>query len=462
MGKFSILLEEYNKVELASKIRNVIILSGAIKPNQEELNSSITMLYNGIKNLGIKTYMFNPDKIQFVNSNNTYSITTSDKNIRISPNDSVIFYRRTKPESQVGMSLLKELESLGFICINSFQAIENCNNKYLTYTLLKKLSISTPETLLINKSMSADDILTNVNKMFHKKYPLIVKILDGSKGIGVSIVESERSLISVVQSLLANNDNGVIIQEFLKNDGDYRVHVVNGKVVAVMKREPNKDDSDKEFRANISLGGTAKGMNDLDNIDPELLKLAIAAHNCTGAIWSGVDIMKESTTGKYYVIEVNASPGLQGISKVVHTDIIKAIFDELKFTHLSEVTGVFDRITIEGLGEFSCILDTGNMKHSMSLNAKIISIDDKENTVKYKIANGNIITDKIEKYTRVKSNASSTEDSDRRVIVKHNVVFRNKVYKDILIDLNDRSHKKYQVLVNYDFIKLAKIIIKPE
>ena len=454
MSLFSKVLEEYNeKVKLVTKISKVIILCGSIKDDQlTKSNSSVTMLYKSISKLGIKTYMFNPEKLQFVKSNNKYSLTTStSSSISISPTNTVIFYRRASPESEKGLNFLQEFESLGFICINTYNAMMNCNNKWLTYTILEKQNIATPKTALINNQMSSDDIKKIAKEQFGNKYPLIVKILDGSKGKGVSIVESERSLTSVIQALLVTNTSGVILQEFIPNDGDYRIHVVNNEIVAYMKREAT---SSKEFRANISLGGTGKVVE----ISDEIKQLAINTHSASGCVWSGVDIMIAKDTKKPYVVEINTSPGLVGITEAVKSDIVKSIFNNLQFTHQAETVGIYDTINIVGIGEFSCVLDTGNAKKSMSLDAKVTDIDEEKGKVTYKIDN-KTFTDDLVKVVKVKDNSSSDKNADRRPIIKKTVIFRNKEYPEILIDLNDRSHKKYKVLVNLDFIKLAKLKI---
>lgn len=447
-------MDETNaKVQLASKISTAIILCGSIKENQEERNTSVTMLYKSIKDLGIETYMLNPNDLALEEKNGEVSLLTKKgEKIKLNPSTSYIFYRRSAPESELGLSILQKLELLGFICVNPYKSIELCNDKYLSYTKLIEDKIATPKTALITANQTADDIKDIIEKDFKSKFPLIIKVLDGSKGKGVVITDSLNSAISTIQALLLSNPKGILIQEFIKNTGDYRVHVVNGKVVASMKRESG---SKEEFRANISLGG--KGH--VEELDQEIIDLAIKANKSVNGIWTGVDIIIAEDSKKPYVIEINASPGLIGITEATKTNIVKMIIDQLEFTEQSIVTSVFERISIEGIGEFECLLDTGNMKSSMSLDAKDIEVDEENHTVKYTVGTKEY-KDPLVKMIKVKDNNFS-DKSFRRPVIQRNVIFKNKIYKDILIDLNNRSHKNYKVLVNLDFMKLAKIKIDP-
>lgn len=184
-------------------------------------------------------------------------------------------------------------------------AFINAHNKLLTHLLLQKHEVPMPKTYFSPTIPAAKELLQNVN------YPIIMKFPQGTQGKGVMFADSFASASSMLDAL-ETLKQPFLIQEYVETDGrDIRAVVVGDKVVAAMQRQAVKG----EARANIHAGGKGKAIT-LDNYTK---KIAIQAAKAIGAEICGVDIL-ESAKGPV-VIEVNISPGLQGITKITNIDV---------------------------------------------------------------------------------------------------------------------------------------------
>ena len=145
-----------------------------------------------------------------------------------------------------------------------------------------------------------------------------METLEGSKGVGVLFVESERQIESLVQLLShQNEDIDLLIQEYIKTDGDVRVIVLGGKIIASMKREVIKGD----FRSNVSQGAKAE---EYSLTELEIEQSLLAAKAIDGS-WTAVDFIpsKKPETIPPYILEVNHSPGTTGIEKATSKNVVK-------------------------------------------------------------------------------------------------------------------------------------------
>ena len=147
--------------------------------------------------------------------------------------------------------------------------------------------------------------------------PLVIKFLEGTQGIGVVLVETSKAARSVIEAFLGLKVN-ILVQEFIKEaaGGDIRCFVVGGKVVAAMKRQSR---STEEFRSNLHRGGHASSVE----ITEEERTMAIRAAHIIGLNVAGIDMLR-SNRGPL-IIEVNASPGLEGIEKATGKDVALSI-----------------------------------------------------------------------------------------------------------------------------------------
>ncbi|AJH14307.1 30S ribosomal protein S6--L-glutamate ligase [Myroides odoratimimus] len=220
-----------------------------------------------------------------------------------------------------GCALTRHFESLKVYSLNSAAAIAQSRDKLFSLQLLLNNGVDIPTTGFANSPLDTNDLIKMVGGS-----PLIVKLLEGTQGKGVVLAETKKAAESVINAFKSLNAN-ILVQEFIKeaNGKDIRCFVVDGKVVAAIQREALPG----EFRANIHLGGTASVIK----VTPEEKKIAIKAAKAMNLKVAGVDIIR-SAKGPL-LLEVNSSPGLEGIEGATNKDIasemIKAIEKQVKW-----------------------------------------------------------------------------------------------------------------------------------
>lgn len=215
---------------------------------------------------------------------------------RIKP--SVTFY---------GCALLRQFEALNVFCLNGSEAIRRSRDKLLSLQMLLAQGVPIPTTGFAKSPLETNDLISMVGGA-----PLIVKLLEGTQGRGVVLAETKKAAESVVNAFKSLNAN-ILVQQYIKEaqGKDLRCFVVGGKVIAVMQREAAPDD----FRANLHRGGKAS----IVKISAEERKLAIKAAKVFNLHVAGVDIIR-SNKGPL-LLEVNSSPGLEGIETATNKDI---------------------------------------------------------------------------------------------------------------------------------------------
>jgi ribosomal protein S6--L-glutamate ligase len=215
---------------------------------------------------------------------------------------------RIKPNlTFYSLALIRQFEALGIFCANSWESISRSRDKLFSSQLFSQNGIEIPITGFAKSPLDTNDLINMVNGA-----PLIIKLLEGTQGKGVVLAENSKAAESVINAFKSLNAN-ILVQEFIKEaEGrDIRCFVIDGKVVASIQREAAKG----EFRANLHQGGTASVIK----ITAEEKKLAVKAAKVLGLQIAGVDIIR-SNKGPL-VLEVNSSPGLEGIEKATGKDI---------------------------------------------------------------------------------------------------------------------------------------------
>ena len=221
-----------------------------------------------------------------------------------------------------GCALLRQFDSIGTYCLNSSSSISQSRDKLFSSQLFSKNGINIPITGFAKSPLETKDLIDMVGGS-----PLIVKLLESAQGKGVVSAETNKAAESVINAFKSLQAN-ILVQEFIKEAGgkDIRCFVVNGKVVASIMREAKKG----EFRSNIHQGGMARKVK----ISAEERKLACKAAKIFKLDVAGVDIIR-SNKGPL-LLEVNSSPGLEGIESITGKDIahsiILAIEKKLKFS----------------------------------------------------------------------------------------------------------------------------------
>jgi len=210
-----------------------------------------------------------------------------------------------------GAAVVRQLEMMNVFCVNNSVSITRARDKLRSLQLLSKKGIGLPITGFAHSVDEIKDLIQMVGGP-----PLIVKFLEGTQGVGVVLVETNKAARSIIEAFLGLKVN-ILVQEYIKEaaGADIRCFVVGGKVVASMKRQAKSE----EFRSNLHRGGCASAVD----ITEEERKMAIRATHIIGLNVAGVDIVR-STRGPL-VIEVNASPGLEGIEKATGKDVASSI-----------------------------------------------------------------------------------------------------------------------------------------
>lgn len=210
-----------------------------------------------------------------------------------------------------GLAILRQFEMRGCWPLNESVAIGRSRDKLRSMQILAKHGLGLPLTAYANDPKQAEQIIKAVNGP-----PVVIKLLEGTQGIGVVLAETMSSAKSVIEAFRGANVN-ILVQEFIEEAGgtDIRALVVGGKVVAAMKRTGAADD----FRSNLHRGGSAE----IVKITPTERKTAVGAARRMGLNFCGVDILR-SNHGPV-IMEVNSSPGLEGIEKATGKDIAGTI-----------------------------------------------------------------------------------------------------------------------------------------
>ncbi|HUT41591.1 MAG TPA: 30S ribosomal protein S6--L-glutamate ligase [Gammaproteobacteria bacterium] len=210
-----------------------------------------------------------------------------------------------------GAAVLRQFEMMGVYPLNESVAITRSRDKLRSLQLLARKGIGLPVTGFAHSPDDIQDLIHMVGGA-----PLVIKLLEGTQGIGVVLAETSQAAESVIEAFMGLKAN-ILTQEFIKEAGgaDIRCFVIGDKVVAAMKRQGKEG----EFRSNLHRGGTAN----LIRITPEERSTAARAANIMGLNVAGVDLLR-SNHGPV-VMEVNSSPGLEGIEAATEKDIADMI-----------------------------------------------------------------------------------------------------------------------------------------
>lgn len=212
-----------------------------------------------------------------------------------------------------GSAVIRQFEMMNvFTALNS-NALLRSRDKLRSMQLLSRESIDFPKTFYtnMNSSLEAEEILDFVGGV-----PIVVKVLEGTQGVGVMLLESKMAAVSVIQAMHSLHAK-IMVQEFIEEAGgkDLRVFVVNNKIVGAMVREGKEGD----FRSNLHRGGTATQAK----LSKEERFVALQACKAMGLHVAGVDMIR-SNRGPL-ILEVNSSPGLEGIEAATGVNIAEAI-----------------------------------------------------------------------------------------------------------------------------------------
>jgi ribosomal protein S6--L-glutamate ligase len=229
-----------------------------------------------------------------------------------------------------GLAVLRQFEMQGIYPLNESVAIGRSRDKLRALQILAREGIGLPVTAFAHGPRKAEDVIKEVGGV-----PVVIKLLEGTQGMGVILAETEGSAKSIIEAFSAANVN-IMVQEFVREASgtDIRAFVIGGEVVAAIKRIGRAD----EFRANIHRGATAVQIE----LSAEERQIAQRAAGAVGLNVSGVDMVR-SARGPL-VMEANSSPGLEGIENATGIDVAGRIIDFL------EQNASYGQTATKGLG----------------------------------------------------------------------------------------------------------------
>jgi len=212
-----------------------------------------------------------------------------------------------------GTAVVRQFEIMGIFTANTSMAISRSRDKLRSLQIMARRGIGLPVTGFAHSTKDIDGLVDIVGGA-----PLVIKLLEGTQGIGVVLAETQQAAKSVIEAFRGLDAN-ILVQEFIKEAGgmDIRCLVLGDKVIAAMKRQ----GAAGEFRSNLHRGGSAARVR----LTPEERSTAIRAAKAMGLRLAGVDLLR-SNHGPV-VMEVNSSPGLEGIEKATEVDVAGKIID---------------------------------------------------------------------------------------------------------------------------------------
>lgn len=229
------------------------------------------------------------------------------------PTPDIVLPRIGASITRYGLAVVNQLEMMGIGIVNRSQAIARARDKLRASQLLARHGIDTPRTVFLRDPDQVGLAVELVGGC-----PVITKLTQGTQGVGVMIAESVKSLEAMLETFWAMGQD-IIIQEFIKESKgkDIRAFVIGNRVVGAMRRQAKVG----EFRSNLHRGGVGRPVN----LSPEYEKAALMATRVMGLQVAGVDILEGKDGPK--VIEVNASPGFEGLEEATHKNIARQFIE---------------------------------------------------------------------------------------------------------------------------------------
>lgn len=214
-----------------------------------------------------------------------------------------------------GAAIVRQFEMMGIYTPTKSIALTRSRDKLRATQLLSRAGLGIPKTIFSRETAAVDDLIDHIG------VPMIIKLASGTQGNGVVLAETRKAAKSVIQAFYVN-DTSFLMQEYIEEAGgaDIRAFVVGSKVVASMMRQSLDDD----FRSNIHQGGKGTAVKLTD----EERKVAIKAARAMGLTVCGVDMIR-SARGPL-ILEVNSSPGFEGIESVTKRDIATAVIEYIE------------------------------------------------------------------------------------------------------------------------------------
>ena len=438
-------MEKFKSFITEAKEEGYRLLVLSNKPDNNEYFRTAERFLEECKKLSIPAYVLFVESGKIVDGK---AYNSDDKvGFKISADDTIAIVRGSVASRDAWMDMVSQLEKIGICCVNSRATIQMCADKYWTALRLVNAGVPTPKTSLLQNEKQLQATLDTIGET----YPLILKTLRGSKGIGVIFIESRRQLSSLIQLLWKQDEaTEILLQTYIKSDFDVRVLMLNGEIFAAMRRDVLKGD----FRSNFSQGAKVKEYK----LNDEEIAICINADKAVNGVWTAVDFIKNGK--ETFVLEVNSSPGTEGIEDATGRNLIKELVtyfqnrDHWRYTALE--IGRYESIHLDGIGNIVANFDTGNSARCI-IHAD--EYDVKNDTVTWTAQDKNY-KNKIVKMAKWERGALDAEVIERPLI-SLNVTFNGTIYKDVKFAIDDRSEKTTKCLINQDLMRRSNVMVNP-
>ena len=464
--------------------KNIIVFTNN---RDSDKNKTLKNIEEAIDNLKKAKCKIIPKLYTFVSDELTYStddsgiLTITDGDLTldfttISNVDTLVFSRLGVQGRDNCEHVVSLLQDRGFLVLNPVRYSELASNKYDTAVLLRKGEIPQPRFCSMTKSILYDEeqYLESMRDVYpewskdpdkNEDFKLVCKILDGHGGTGVFMTDGKK-LNAILQTIFAvDPERQLIIQRKEEGDGgDIRVHVLTlrdeQKILACMKRQQLGGD----FRSNVSLGAEAIKVE----LTEEQEQIALRAAKISRLPWCAVDIMplkkgSNKEVGDNVVLELNASPGTDGISEVIGFNFINVLLNELddpkKFYLQDKVAGFLETVDIAMVDSSASLLaklDTGN--GAVASHLEVGDYEEKDGKVTFKF-NGKSITMKVIGHSKA---VTGTQEHNRPIVVAKSISLGMRKQFDIPIAIvRSRDGKSSNVLINRELLSWLGYVVSP-
>jgi ribosomal protein S6--L-glutamate ligase len=387
------------------------------------------------------------------------NIDGKDTDAEIETHNSIIFVRAGAIETLASQSMVSSLQDIGFLVVNDLDSMLVCDNKMSNALMMERNNIPIPRTSIVSNEASIEDS----HKRVGGKFPVIIKTLKGTQGVGVMKVDSMSSLTGVCQSLW-KYEADLLIQEYMEMKSDIRTLVIGGKVLASAERI--REENNKDFRNNVHLGARTEPYQ----LSKKEIAVIKAAARASGAMYCGVD--HAVVNGKPYIIEVNGSPGIRSHfegydpwteerqGKITDKQVLEKIIqffskDVNRRPVFRQEAGYIETIIFKGMEKnpVRAKFDTGNSAKASMLH--VDSMDVKNGKVTW-TKNGYKFEDKL---LYISKPMRGQKPFDERPVIEHEITFNNKKHiAEIALSLKDTAS---EMLVNRKLMTKFKVAVNP-
>lgn len=392
--------------------------------------------------------------------------------------DTLVFARLGVQDEDNAEHIVKVLQDRGFLVLNPVQYSALACNKYDSAVLFKKGNIPQPNFTLMTKDILYDE--KQYNEAMKEVYPewnekdsdkneeltFVMKILDGHGGTGVAMCDGKKILAFLQMIFAIDPERKLILQKKEEADGgDIRVHVLTLRDKQVILAQMKRVKLGGDFRSNVSLGAEAEPVK----LTPEQEQIALKTAQLSKLPWCAVDIMplvkgSNKEIGDNVVLEINASPGTDGISEVIEENFVNVLLNELtdpSLFYLQEKTaGFIESVTVkfddDSSKEFLAKLDTGNSTKASCL--EVGEFTEKGKNVSFTL-DGKTYTYEVIDHSKAKA---GEEVYERPVIMVPEITCGLRKLKNVPVAIvKSRDNKTTNMLLNRDTMSKLGYVINP-